>query len=329
MKNLFLKKVVFVSIFVVACLVAVSLFFIDLEDEAVYRGSGLQQEFFQFENDFFKNIDSQLEALYLKHGELEVPEVEIKELSENALEKIRVFEEKNDLVELSDPDIYFRIQRLKIFVHMNVLNDPIATEKIIDELPDDENKLHLIEDYIAVFSFNHEQAIKNYLQKNENWIAKLDKQFYDELKSKVFLSAPIGKDFPNHFPGYKTLRGSELDLRDKQGKIILIDFWATWCVPCISELPYLIEANNAYGEKGFEIISISLDENRDSFLKFLREWNISWEQFFDGNGFAGPLVREYGVRSLPTTFLLGRDGKVIEKDLQGTELLRILSRLMK
>ena len=305
------------------------MFFIEDGERVAYYDTEFQEKIFQFEDDFFKSLDKELEELYLKYSELEVPADKIESVSQNALKQIELFEEANSSSFSNDPDAYFRLQKLRMFVYMNVLNDPVATGNIITELPDDENKLALIENYIEVFSFTDEGAVRDYLEKNKSWIIQLDREFYNELESKIFLSAPIGKNFPNHFSKYKTIQGSQLDLRDKKGKVILIDFWATWCVPCISELPYLIEANNSYGKKGFEIISISLDENRDAFFKFLREWNMGWEQFFDGKGFAGALVREYGIKSLPTTFLLDYDGKVIEKDLQGRELLKILNRLIK
>ncbi len=322
------KKIIFVGLFFFILFSTISLFLIDEENPFFSQREDFDKELFEFEENFFKKIDSELESLYLQYSELSVPEEKIIALSDDALNTIKIFREKNRGFLQTSPEADFRLKRLELFVYINILSDRLKSEELINSLANDEDKLASVEDYIDTFSFTAQDEVNQFLLKNKTWINSIKPNYFKEIESKVFLAAPIGKAFPNYLSKYKDIKGQSLDLSEVKDEVILIDFWATWCVPCISELPYLIEAKNAYGDKGFKIVSISLDENREGFFQFLRKWGIDWVQYFDGKGFAGDLVREYGIKSLPTTFLLGKDGKVIEKDLQGTELLRILNKLL-
>ncbi len=328
MRNLSLKKVFFFSILAVTLVMTISLFFIR-EEEIFSHNNDLQKELFVFEEEFFLFINDELEELYLKNGEVDIPPEAIESLGAQALEKINDFAKEKNISSPDNSEILFRIEKLKLFVYLNVLHDYQKAENALNILPNTENKLLLINDYIQAFSFDEEEKVKRYLKTNKNWIQNMDYQTYNDFENAIFLSAPIGKNFPDYLKNYQTVSGEKINLQNKQGKIILIDFWASWCVPCLAELPYLIEAHNAYKNKGFEIISISLDEDRDTFFNFLQKWQIKWAQFFDGKGFTGKLVNDYGVKSLPTTFLLNEKGEVIEKDLSGNDLLRILHKSLK
>lgn len=136
-------------------------------------------------------------------------------------------------------------------------------------------------------------------------------------KNQVALKA--GQPFPDF--AEKDLTGKPLSVGALKGKVVLVDFWATWCGPCVRELPSVIAAHSKYHDQGFEIVGISLDSDRaklDAFLK--KNPGMTWPQYFDGEGWSNKLAQKYGVESIPFTVLIGADGKIIETDLRGAAL---------
>ncbi|MDR0661355.1 MAG: AhpC/TSA family protein [Prevotellaceae bacterium] len=115
-----------------------------------------------------------------------------------------------------------------------------------------------------------------------------------------------------------------------KGKYVLVDFWATWCAPCKKEAPTLIELYNKYKDKGFEIVSISLDEKKDDWLKSIKEWEMPWIHMSDLGGFKGNAAQSYMVKAIPYMVLISPDGKIIEAlKLRGKELIVKLEELFK
>ncbi len=135
----------------------------------------------------------------------------------------------------------------------------------------------------------------------------------------------------NPFPGFaeKDLNGQPLSPANFKGKVVLIDFWATWCGPCVGELPNVLAAYEKFHPKGFEIIGISLDQKRDALTDFIKENKVPWAQYFDGLGWNSKLGQQYGINSIPATFLLDGEGKIIAKGLRGPDLQAKLATLLK
>jgi len=138
-------------------------------------------------------------------------------------------------------------------------------------------------------------------------------------------------------PGYplpdfeeKDLNGKPMSLSALKGKIVLVDCWATYCKPCIASIPQLVKLYQQYHAKGFEIVGISVDEERDKdkVLTFLKANNVPWAQYFDGKGWQNKLSTKYGVLALPATYLLDRQGKIIGKNVDPEELEKLLPSLL-
>lgn len=104
------------------------------------------------------------------------------------------------------------------------------------------------------------------------------------------------------------------------GKVVLIDFWASWCPPCRAEMPSLVKAYKTYKNKGFEIVGISLDSKADAWEKGVKDLNITWTQLSDLKGWKNEGAALYGVNSIPHTILVDKDGTIIAKNLHGQEL---------
>ena len=118
----------------------------------------------------------------------------------------------------------------------------------------------------------------------------------------------------------KTLDGKALSLDSYKGKVVLLDFWATWCGPCVAELPTIQECYKKYRAQGFEIVGISLDEDKDALTNFIKAKDMSWPQIFDGKGWEAGDAKTYGVQAIPFTLLIGKDGKIAAVNPRGEEL---------
>lgn len=129
----------------------------------------------------------------------------------------------------------------------------------------------------------------------------------------------VGQVLPDFSPTVD-LEGKPIALADYRGKVLLLDFWAVWCGPCIGEMPNVKEVYEKYYAKGFDVIGISLDKDEAVLREFIKENQLPWRQIFDGEGWSGLLTEKYGVRSIPAPFLLDREGKVISVNARGNLL---------
>ncbi len=126
-----------------------------------------------------------------------------------------------------------------------------------------------------------------------------------------------------------TPEGKPLELSSLRGKIVLIDFWASWCGPCRKENPNVIKLYKKYHNKGFEILGVSLDDKQDKWVDAIKKDGLPWSHVSDLKGWDSQAAKLYGVDAIPFTVLLDKEGKIIDKGLRGTKLEAKLAELFK
>jgi thiol-disulfide isomerase/thioredoxin len=113
---------------------------------------------------------------------------------------------------------------------------------------------------------------------------------------------------------FTAMDGSNVDLKQLRGKVVLIDFWATWCAPCMEKVPDLVKLYNSLHGKGLEIIGISLDSDKSLVLAVTQSSGMVWPQFFDGKGGDNTIASRYGITTIPRMFLVNKKGLVVDPD---------------
>ncbi len=111
---------------------------------------------------------------------------------------------------------------------------------------------------------------------------------------------------------FNSVSGEKVSTANFRGKFVLLDFWATWCGPCVREVPDLVATHTKLKGKGFEIIGISLDQNKKALTSFTNKHKMTWPQYFDGKGWENEISTKYGIRSIPAMWLLNKNGRVVD-----------------
>jgi peroxiredoxin len=167
---------------------------------------------------------------------------------------------------------------------------------------------------------------KYYRFDNEEYeLLKGDKRF-DELIAKMKENVGFGKP-PKDFT-ITSLNGESLTLSKMKGKVVLIDFWATWCSPCVKEIPNLKKAYEQFKDKGFEIIGISMDFDKKRLETFIKKENVQWPISWSGKGWKDETRELYGVTSIPSMWLVDKKGVLRGFDLKGEELQKEVAKLL-
>ncbi|MDE0638049.1 MAG: redoxin family protein [Candidatus Poribacteria bacterium] len=164
-------------------------------------------------------------------------------------------------------------------------------EKVLEQKPDD---------------WDAQNALANIHEKLGN--TELSRQYQLKQDPTLAWEEQILPDFSS---ATFDIDGNPISLADYRGKVVLLDFWAVWCGPCVGEIPNIKEVYEKYHDKGFDVIGVSFDKDEAVVREFIKEKEIPWRQILDSGGFKGVFAEQYGVRGIPAPFLIDRNGKVI------------------
>ena len=128
----------------------------------------------------------------------------------------------------------------------------------------------------------------------------------------------VGHEAPDFTIG--SMEGKPIKLSDYSGKYVMLDFWASWCGPCVQEMPNVVKQYAAFKDKGLNILGISLDEDKAAWQGAVKRLNMSWPQASDLKKWEGPTEMAYRIMAIPSNFIVGPDGKIVAKNLTGPEL---------
>jgi len=123
--------------------------------------------------------------------------------------------------------------------------------------------------------------------------------------------------------------GKPIKLSDFKGQYVLVDFWASWCKPCRMENPNVVSAYNRFKSKGFTVLGISMDTNKDLWTAAIKADNLTWQHVSDLKGWGNEVGILYGVKGIPQNFLIDKEGKIVAKNLRGAELDEKLAEILK
>jgi peroxiredoxin len=122
--------------------------------------------------------------------------------------------------------------------------------------------------------------------------------------------------------------GKPVKLSDLKGKVVLVDFWATWCGPCVQEMPNVKRAHESLEKRGFKVLGVSLDHDRARLDAYVKANDLAWPQQFDGQGWGNEVARKYGVQSIPHTVLVDRNGRIARIGVRGPTLTAAIEELL-
>jgi len=127
---------------------------------------------------------------------------------------------------------------------------------------------------------------------------------------------------------FKAVDGTDFDLAKLRGKVVLVDFWATWCGPCRMEMPNVVAAYNQLHKAGFEIVGISLDQSKEKLLAYAQQTGMAWPQYFDGKGWGNDISSRYGINAIPSAWLVDKKGYVRATEVRGAALAEQVKSLL-
>ena len=214
-------------------------------------------------------------------------------------------------------------EKAKIDYQAMIDNNKVYTKNFVKE-----HSNSVVSAYIALFQLANQvdgteldsltSKFAPEISKSE-YVVKLKEIVQEQKKTAVGAMAP---DFTMNDP-----EGKPVQLASMKGKVVVVDFWASWCGPCRQENPNLVKLYQQFHSKGFEILGVSLDKTKEDWLKAIKDDNLTWIHVSDLQFWQNAAARLYGVNAIPQSFLLDKDGKIIGKGLRREQLAKKLAEL--
>ena len=275
-------------------------------EELVVTGDStniLLQKYFKFRN----NIISQIQSI-------NTPNEEEKIIARNSIlmsyqSYIKEFISENE----NSPSIVMLLSEIQN--PMDFKNELMIIKTVVQEKFE---KQKYIKEVVKLI----EQA-----KQQEDYIFQQKNRVNEEKNIREQLGINIGAIAPEI--NLKSPDGKLIALSSLKGKVVLLDFWASWCRPCRAENPNVVKLYNKYKDKGFTVYSVSLDQNKDKWLAAIAQDQLTWSNHVSElTGWKSSAGNKYGVSSIPKTFLIDAKGKIIAYDLRGNDLEKQLSEIL-
>lgn len=203
------------------------------------------------------------------------------------------------------------------------LKQNIAVRQLLEK-----NSNILLSAFLVTYFDNDAETYADLFEAVNNGLKEryADNQFVKYVDNKVRTSLGPGRMAPEI--AMKDPDGKTRKLSDLRGKVVMIDFWASWCRPCRMENPNVVKLYKKYHDKGFEIYSVSLDKDRAQWLRAIDQDGLEWPNHVsDLNGWTSSGGASYGINSVPSTVLVDRQGRIIARNLRGEQLANKLKEI--